>query len=127
MTPPAWIEALVADFGRAAGLESFALNERGAAAVAFQTGFVFHMEYVPSALAVMMEIPARLDGEAARAILSYSEPGARRGFTIRSGYSAKSGRALFMAALSEREATLPALNAIFSELWRIANEFGGAA
>lgn len=127
MNAPPWIEALVADFGAAAGLDSFALNERGAASVVFSTGYVFRLEYVHASLAVMMEVPTRLDGDIARSILSYSEPGARRGFTIRSGYFTKAERAVFVARMAERDATLPALNAIFAEFWRIANEFGGAA
>ena len=32
MTAPNWIEAVVRDFGRGAGLADFALNARGAAA-----------------------------------------------------------------------------------------------
>ena len=39
MTAPNWIDAVVRDFGRGAGIDGFALNSRGAAAVSFENGF----------------------------------------------------------------------------------------
>ena len=41
MTAPNWIEAVVRDFGRGAGLADFALNARGAAAVRFENGLMY--------------------------------------------------------------------------------------
>ena len=38
MRAPNWIEGVVRDFGRGAGIDDFALNDRGAAAFRFENG-----------------------------------------------------------------------------------------
>lgn len=125
MMAPEWIDALVRQFGQSAGLSSFTLNDRGAASVTFETGVSLRFEYARETLTVFVTVPSRNDAGAARRMLAYAHPAARRGFTVRAGYLAKAGRAIFAVRLQEREVTLPALNAVFAELWRIATEFGG--
>ena len=127
MTAPKWIEAVVQEFGKAAGLSGLALNERGAAAITFENGHALRLEYAFDSLVVALTLPARLDPAAAARLLAYAHPEARYGFKLRAGYLWKAGRAVFAARLADREVTLPALNSVFSVLWRIGQEFGGAA
>ena len=127
MTAPKWIESVVADFGHAAGLSSLALNERGAAAIAFEKGVKLRFEYAYDSLTVAVTVPAHLDAMVARRILSYAHPAARRAFRLRAGWMQRSSSAVFAARLADREVTLPSLNAVFAELWRVAQDFGGVA
>lgn len=127
MTAPAWIEAVVREFGKAAGLAGLAFNERGAAAITFENGAALRLEYAFDSLVVALTLPARPEPAAAARLLAYAHPEARYGFKLRAGYLAKGGRAVFAARLADREVTLPALNSVFSVLWRIGQEFGGAA
>ena len=127
MTAPTWIDSAVGEFGRSAGLGSLSLGDRGVAALAFQNGLALRFEHASDALYVAMTVPARLDASAARRLLGYAHPNARFGFRLRAGYLAKAGRAVFAVKLADRDVTLPALNAAFALLWRVALEFGGAA
>ena len=127
MTAPAWIESTVDEFGRSAGLGSLPLGDRGVAALSFQNGLVLRFEYAFDSLHLSMTVPARLDASAAGRLLGYAHPDARLGFRIRTGYLAKSGRAVFAVRFADRDVTLPSINAAFALLWRIALEFGGAA
>lgn len=126
MTAPAWIEAVVSEFGKAAGLGTLALSERGAVALAFDNGMVLRLEYAFESLAIVLSTPVRMDPQTAARLLAYAHPGARPSFKLRVGYLAKSGAAVFAGRLADREVTLPALNSVFGTLWRIAHEFGGA-
>ena len=127
MTAPAWIEAVVREFGQAAGLSGLALNDRGAAAITFENGAALRLEYAFDSLVVALTLPANLDPAAAARLLSHAHPEARYGFKLRAGYLAKTGRAVFAARLADREVTLPAINSVFAVLWRIGQEFGGAS
>jgi len=127
MTAPAWIEAVIREFGQAAGLKGLVLNERGAAVISFENGFSLRLEYAFDSLVVAMTVPVRMDAHSAARLLSYVHPAARYGFKLRAGYLARSGRAVFAARLADREVTLPAVNSTFATLWRVATEFGGAA
>lgn len=128
MSAPVWMESLVKEFGKGAGLPDFALNDRGVAALAFENGASLRFEYAEGALAVSMTVPSPIDSVRAGALLSHSHPDARRGsFRIRTGYLASRGRAVFAVRLAEREATLPLLNQVFAALWAAAREYGGAA
>jgi type III secretion system chaperone SycN len=127
MTAPKWIESVVEDFGRAAGLRNLALNDRGAAAVAFENGAKLRFEYAFDSLAVAVTVPSRLDPQSARRLLALANPAARHAFRLKAGWMQKSSSAVFAARLPGREVTLPSLNAVFATLWRVAQEFGGAA
>ena len=127
MTAPNWIEAAVRDFGRGAGLENFALNDRGVAAVRFENGISLRFEYALGELVVAMTVPMDNSPEAARRILAYSHPDARNGVKVRSGYLAKSRCAVFAVRKPSEEVTLPVLDNVFGALWRVATEAGGAA
>ena len=127
MTAPAWIDSAVGEFGRSAGLGSLSLGDRGVAALSFQNGLALRFEYAFDSLYVAMTVPMRLDASAAGRILGYAHPEARFGFRMRTGYLAKSGRAIFAVRLADRDVTLPSVNAAFALLWRVALEFGGAS
>ena len=45
MMVPAWLDTMVKEFGRSAGVQNFALGERGAAALSFETGAELRLEY----------------------------------------------------------------------------------
>ena len=123
---PVWLDDIVREFGRSAGLSDFALNDRGAAAVPFETGAQLRFEYAFESLVVALSIPyPASDPAAARRLLAAAHPGARPGFKLRAGLLEKSGRAILAARFPERETTLPAVNAAFSALWRLAEDLAG--
>jgi len=123
MTAPSWINAAIRDFGRAAGIDGFALNERGTAALRFDTGVSLRLEYTVGELAMAMTVPRPAD---LKRLLSLSHPKSRLGFKVRAGLLRKTGEAVIAIRLAERDATLPRLNAAFAVLWRFAGEIGGA-
>ena len=123
---PVWLDDIVREFGRAAGLSDFALNDRGAAAVSFETGAQLRFEYAFESLVVALSFPyPAADPDAARRLLAAAHPGARPGFKLRAGLQPRTGRALLVTRFPEREATLPAVNAAFSALWRISEDLAG--
>ncbi len=127
MKAPTWIDSAVKEFGQAAGLNALDLGERGSAAVSFENGVELRFEYTHESLLVAVTIPCRLDSGSAARLLEYSHPEARIGFRLRTGYLEKGARALFAVRLADRDVTVPAINSVFSALWRIALEFGGAS
>lgn len=128
MTVPGWIEAIVREFGAGAGLENLSFNERGVAGVGFENGFVLRFEYSEPALTVEMTVPSPPDAAKMKSLLAYSQPRAALpgGMRMRTGYLARSGRAIFAIRLDGRDVTAPAVHEAFSALWRAAGEFGGA-
>lgn len=123
MTMPSWIESVVVEFGRAAGLEGLKLGARGAAALRFENGAVLRIEYTGAEIVVAMCVAA---GDVRR-LLSLSHPRARFGFRVRAGVLPKTGEAVLAVRLAERDVTLVRLNAVFELLWRLAGEIGGAS
>ena len=51
MSAPSWMESLVREFGKGAGLSNFTLNDRGVAALAFENGASLRFEYAEEMLA----------------------------------------------------------------------------
>lgn len=123
MSIPQWLSAILQTFGQNIGLETFALNERGAAVLHFDTDVDFRMEYASGALALVLSVPMRESTEAFKRLLNYAQPELQPEFTLRAGYHAPTSRAFFMTRLNEREVSLPALNAVFTGLWEIAEDF----
>lgn len=122
MTAPGWIDAVVGDFGRGAGLGSLSLGERGAAALRFETGAALRLEYTGGELVVAMTAPAA----DLRRLLSFSRPDARFGLRVRAGILPRTGEAVLAVRLAERDVTLVRLNSAFALLWRLAGEIGGS-
>ena len=123
MTAPVWLNAVIGDFGRAAGIGALALNERGAAALRFENGTSLRLEYTGAELVVAVTVPSA----DLKRLLSFSHPKARYGFRVRTGIVPKTGEAVLAVRLAERDVTLPRVNAVFGLLWRLAGETGGAA
>lgn len=127
MTVPDWISSAIGEFGRAAGLGSFALSAQGVAAMNFENGFALRFEYAGGRLVVAMTFPFALDEDNATRLLSFAHPASRGAFRMRAGYMAKKSKAFFAISLDDGDVTLPAINAAFTELWRSAQEIGGAS
>ena len=127
MTAPAWVDSVVGEFGQAAGLGRVSLGEKGVAALSFQNGLSLRFEHAFDSLFVAMTAPARLDASSAARLLGYSHPDAHFAFRLRTGYIAKSGRAVFVVRIADRDVTLPTVNSVFAMLWRLAMEFGGVS
>ena len=123
MTAPAWMSAVIRDFGRGAGLGDLALNERGAAALRFENGATFRLEYAGEELVVAITVPAT----DVKRLLSVSHPRANYPFRVRAGLMPKTREAVLAVRLAERDVTLPRVSAVFETLWRLAGEIGGAA
>jgi type III secretion system chaperone SycN len=123
MTAPVWLNAVIGDFGRAAGIGALALNERGAAALRFENGTSLRLEYTGAELVVAVTVPSA----DLKRLLSFSHPKARYGFRVRTGIVPKTREAVLAVRLAERDVTLPRVNAVFGLLWRLAGETGGAS
>ena len=123
MTTPVWMNSVIGDFGRAAGLNGLELNERGSAALRFETGTALRLEYTGGELVMSMVAPAA----DVKRLLAQAHPMARHGFKVRAGILPKTGAAVMAIRLAERDVTLPHLNAAFGALWRLAGETGGTA
>lgn len=127
MTAPAWMGAVIRDFGHAAGADGLALNERGAAALAFETGASLRLEYTGTELVMAVTVPWRGGADTLKRLLAFSHPRARYGFRVRTGIIAKSNKLIVAVRLAERDVTLPQVNSAFAVLWRLAGEIGGGA
>ena len=127
MTPPNWMRETIAEFGRSAGLEHFAFNERGTAALGFSSGAKLVFEYAYSSLNVMITVPVVLDSATAAKALSFVTPERRGEFRVKSGFLEKAGRVFFAVRLPHDEVSLPAVNSAFSYLRRMADQFGEGA
>ena len=123
MTAPVWLNAVIGDFGRAAGIGALALNERGAAALRFENGAALRLEYTGSELVLAVTVPSA----DVKRLLSVSHPRARHGLRVRAGIIPKTREAVMAVRLAERDVTLPRVSAAFEVLWRLAGEIGGAA
>jgi type III secretion system chaperone SycN len=127
MMAPEWLNAVVRDFGRAAGADTFALNDRGAAAVTFETGVGLRFEYPGAELVVAVTVPSPANPVSLRRALSFAHPMAGSGLRIRVGYFTRTGSIVLAVRIAERNVTLPTVNAAFATLWRAAGEIGGVA
>ena len=126
MMAPEWLNAVVRDFGRAAGADTFALNDRGVAAVSFENGNGLRFEYTGTELVVAVTVPRPAEPVSLRRALSFAHPMSGTGLRIRVGYLSRSGCVVLAVRIAERNVTLPTVNAAFATLWRAAGEIGGA-
>lgn len=127
MMPPGWMQEVIAEFGRAAGIENFAFNDRNTAALSFESGATLVFEYAYSSLTVMMTVPVAVDSSTATKALSFAVPERRGEFRIKAGFLQKAGRVFFAVRLPHDEVSLPVVNSAFSYLRRIADQFGEGA
>lgn len=127
MTAPTWMNAVISDFGRAAGAEGLALNAAGSSALRFANGSALRFEYTGDELVVAMTFRLVPDVSALRRLMALANPKASRGMRFRAGIIPKTGAAVVAVRLPERDVTLPTVNTVFSALWRVADEIGGVA
>ena len=117
---PSWLDAILRQFGEGIGLKDFALNDRGAAVLRFETGLALRLEYAFESLVVALQVPMAPEPAALRHFLSFASPERRPGVKLRVAYLKKQECLMLAARLAEREVTLPVLNTVFSELWQLA-------
>ncbi len=123
MPAPVWINTAVAEFGRRMGFSTLALNERGAAALRFENGIGLRLEYARESLFVSVTAPCAADDATLKKLLVTAHPRNHLGVPLRVGRLAKTGEALFLVQLPERNVTDNALETIFSGLWSLATDF----
>ena len=126
MTAPTWLNGVISEFGRAAGVAGLALNASGAVAFRFSNGFALRFEYTGEELVVAVTFNMPYGTAATRRLLSFADPRAAGPVRLRSGIIAKTGAGVVAARIPERDVTLPLVNATFAALWRAAEEIGGA-
>ena len=115
---PGWLNDIVRDFAAGLGLKGFALNSDGAAALRFENGTGFRMEYAADLLVLSMSVDSPCDAAAAKLLLSASDPMRRGAFTMRTGFIGNPARAVFVVRFESADITLGNLDAAMSELWR---------
>ena len=79
---PGWLNDIVRDFAAGLGLRGFALNSDGVAALRFENGTGFRMEYAADALVLSMSVDSPCDAAAAKLLLSAADPMRRGAFAV---------------------------------------------
>ena len=127
MVPPHWMNEVIAEFGRSAGIDGFSFGANATAALGFESGASLVFEYAYSSLIVMMTVPVALDSSVAEKALKFALPERRGEFRIKAGFLSEKGRVFFAVRLPHDEVTLPVINSAFSYLRRLADQFGEGA
>jgi type III secretion system chaperone SycN len=127
MMPPHWMNEVIAEFGRSAGIDGFSFGANATAALGFESGASLVFEYAYSSLIVMMTVPVALDSSVAEKALKFVMPERRGEFRIKAGFLSEKGRVFFAVRLPHDEVTLPVINSAFSHLRRLADQFGEGA
>ena len=122
MNAPGWLNSVLRDFGEAVGVNDFGFNAQDAASILFENGVSLRFEYAFSSLAIMVQVPMAGDFHALKLLLSYAHFERRPQFRLRTSYLPKASAGILVARLPEREVTLPAINTVFTELWRLAED-----
>lgn len=120
---PGWMSDIVRDFAAGLGLKDFALNSDGAAALRFENGVGFRMEYAMDSLALSMTVDSPDDVSAVKLLLTSSDPLRRGAFAVRTGIIGKPPRAVFAIRLESAEVTLGNLDSAMAELWRATENY----
>ena len=127
MMPPHWMNEVIAEFGRSAGIDGFSFGPNATAALGFESGASLVFEYAYSSLIVMMTVPVALDSSVAEKALKFVMPERRGEFRIKAGFLSEKGKVFFAVRLPHDEVTLPVINSAFSYLRRLADQFGEGA
>ena len=126
MTPD-WLNDAVRAFGRQMGLQTLALNDRGAAGLRFENGLALHFEYAQESLVVSARVNLPPREDLLKRLLVAVHPSARRGAELRAAYLSKSGEALYAVRLPERRVDVSALEVAFRAVWSAADAVRRAA
>jgi len=126
---PGWLDNTVRAFGRQLGLNSFAMNERGAAGVRFENGLSLVLEYAAESLLVSVRVPLAPSGDNMKRLLSDSHYAMRTGLPmhVRTAYLARTGEAMYVARIGERLVNVSAIEGAFRAMWEMAIRLGRAA
>ncbi len=124
---PQWLDEILNEFGRGAGLQHFTLGEQGVAALEMSHGMMLSFEYTYPQLTVMVTVEVAKDVETAQKVLLLADPDRQGQLLIRSGLMPRSDRAFFATILKHEDVTLPLLTTTFAELRRLAERFVGGA
>lgn len=122
-TVPGWLDGILREFASGMGLKDFALNTDGAAALRFENGVGFRIEYAMGFLTLSMSAEAPADVSSAKLLLTASDPLRRGAFPVRTGLIGKPPRAVFAVRLDSADVTLGNLDAAMAELWRATENF----
>ena len=119
---PSWVNDTVRGFGRQLGLETLALNDRGAAGINFENGMSLRLEHVRGAMMVVVKLGGEPSGDALRAALAEAHPAASdgKGPDIRAACAAGTGEAMLVIRIVERDLGVSALESAFRRLWERA-------
>ena len=120
---PAWLDGVVREFAAGLGLKDFALNSDGAAALRFENGVGFRLEYAMDFLALSMSVAAPDDVSAVKLLLAAPDPLRRGAFPFRAGIVGRPPRAVFAVRLAPAEITAGNLDAAMAELWRATENY----
>ena len=120
-----WVYAAVIEFGKHFGFEHFALNDKGAAAATFENGTSLALEYNNDTLCLQVRVPFAPGDANFKKLLVTSHPRNRFPFPLRTAFLPKSSQGLFLVKMDERDVTENSLWQIFSQIWNIAQNFGG--
>jgi type III secretion system chaperone SycN len=123
MMTPTWLNSIVREFGTSMGIENLSLNDNGVVALRFENKVVFNLEYAMDYLVLSMSVPAPQSIEAAKLLLSSSNPMRNGRFPIRTGFVDNPVRGMFMVRLDSADVTLGNLDAAMGELWRATENF----
>ncbi len=124
---PQWLDDVVSEFGRSAGIQGLALGERGIAALAGDNGTTLLFEYDYPRLTMMMTVEVQKTSEIAQKVLALVVPGRNERFTVRAGLMPHSDKAFFATLLEHEMLTQPTLMEVFTTLRRLADRFVGGA
>lgn len=127
MAPPHWMNEVLAEFGRSAGIDGFSFGANATAALGFESGASLVFEYAYSSLVVMMSVPVPADSQIAAKALQFVMPERRGDFRVKAGVLLEKGRVFFAVRLPHDEVSLPVINSAFSHLRRLADQFGEGA
>lgn len=122
---PRWLDEVVQEFGRGAGLRELTLGERGVAGLKGDNGTELWLEYVDSSLVVRMTVEVEKTVETAKKVLLLADPMRQGRHRVRTGFLMRSEKAFFAVKVPQEEATLPVLNDVYEEVRRLADRFVG--
>ena len=119
-TVPGWLEAAVREFGAGMGLGDLSLGPSGAAALRFADGTACRLEYAMGFLVMSMSVDSPGGSDAAKLLLSASDPLRRGAFRLRAGTVGNPPRAVFAVRFGPAEGSPGNLESAMAELWRAA-------
>lgn len=124
-----WVQEQVEAFGRLLELSSFALDDRGLAAVRFENGVKLRLEAARSDLWVQTLFPFPSDAASSARLLAEAHPSANRGTAhgVRAAYLERTGEALLAVKLERDRIEASAIDVAFRDLFERAVRLGRSA